>query len=402
MRLLYLQQLLVLPGCPGNNRCWQFAQQWRAAGHEITFVASDAHLPADHPLKVRQGKFLHTEYEGIELYLLPVSYDHLMPSRRRVGAFLQFFRQAQRLLRRLDEHTFDAILAYSAPLSVGELGRQTATRWAKPFFFEVADVWPDTPIQMGMLPGQRLQQWLYHRTDRIYEAARQIFPYSEGMAELIMSHQVPAERLTVIPNGADVEAIPFVPRPAEKDGPVELIYTGTIGRANDLSQVMRTMCEIKRQGRDDIRLTVVGQGNDAHRIQNLARELALDQEWFRPQVSREEATRLLNQADIGLVSFAPYPVLETNSATKFFDYLAAGLPIITNYQGWQARYLTDYRCGFSAPQRNDMALTQNILFLASSAEMRAQFSQAGRRLAETHFDRRHLAQQMIQRIEDLG
>lgn len=402
MRLLYLQQLLVLPGCPGNNRCWQFAQQWRAAGHEVTFVASDAHLPDDHPLKVRKGKFLHTEYEGIELYLLPVRYDHLMRSRQRVGAFLQFFQQARRLLRRIDVAQFDAVLAYSAPLSVGELGRQAAAKAGKPFFFEVADVWPDTPIQLGMLPGRRLSRWLLHRTDRIYAEARQIFPFSEGMAELIMTHEVPEERLTVVPNGADVEAIRFVPRPADKEGPIELIYTGTIGQANDLSQLMRTMAEIERQGREDIRLTVVGQGNDLVRIQNLARSLDLNQVWFRPQVSREEATQLLDQADIGLVSFAPFPVLETNSATKFFDYLAAGLPIITNYQGWQARYLTDYRCGFSAPQGNDMALTQNILFLAGSSEMRAQFSQAGRQLAETHFDRRHLAQQMIERIEAVG
>lgn len=395
MRLLYLQQLLVLPGCAGNNRCWQFARQWRDAGHEVTFVSSDAYLPDDHPLKVKKGGVLHTELEGIELILLPVRYDHLMSFQRRVGSFLEFFRQAKRLIRKLNPADYDAVLAYSAPLSVGELGRWAAARMGKPLFFEVADVWPEVPIGMGIVRSKRMKHWLNHRTDAVYAAAQRVFPYSEGMAELIMARGVPAAKLLPIPNGADLASIEFVPRSSELHNPVEFIYTGTIGVANDLTQLMWAMHEVEQQHRADIRLTVVGQGNDARRVQALARRLDLRQVIFQPPVSREAATRLLDQADVGIVCFAPYPVLEANSATKFFDYLAAGLPILTNYQGWQARYLNQYRCGMAAPQDNLMALAQNILFLANSAERRAEFSRAGRQLAEDHFDRRKLAQEML-------
>jgi glycosyltransferase involved in cell wall biosynthesis len=396
MRLLYLQQLLVLPGCAGNNRCWQFAKQWLAAGHHITLLASDAQLPSGHPLKVKQGGYVHTEWEGIELYLLSVPYDHMMPTRQRIQAFGQFFYQAHRLVQRLNRGAYDAVLAYSTPLSVGELGRQVAARWRKPFFFEVADVWPEVPIEMGAIRVRSVQRWLHARTDAMYAAAQQVFPYSEGMTKLILARGVSAARVQTIPNGADLSAIAYVPRLPTAHSPVSMLYTGTIGRANDLGQLMRVMHALAQQGRDDIHLTVVGQGNDARRVQALAHQLALRQVTFVPMVSRQEATDWLAHADLGVVCFAPYPVLETNAATKFFDYLAAGLPILINYEGWQGSYLRAYGCGLSAPQGDEQALAKQIARLADDPVSRVAFGQAGRRLAETRFDRRMLAAQMLQ------
>jgi glycosyltransferase involved in cell wall biosynthesis len=104
---------------------------------------------------------------------------------------------------------------------------------------------------------------------------------------------------------------------------------------------------------------------------------------------------LLARADAGLVSFAPFPVLEANAATKFYDYLAAGLPVVINYGGWQAEWLAKHDCGLSAPQGDEGALATQLARLISDASLRQQMGERGRAVARQHFDRRQLAGEML-------
>ena len=90
MHLLYLQQLLVVPGAGGNDRCWQFARMWHAAGHKVTFLCSDAHIPRaslEAPPPVGTPMIV----EGISLYFLSVAYRHQMPFPKRALSFVQFY-----------------------------------------------------------------------------------------------------------------------------------------------------------------------------------------------------------------------------------------------------------------------------------------------------------------------
>ncbi|GAB4410865.1 MAG: glycosyltransferase family 4 protein [Bacteroidia bacterium] len=392
MHLLYLQQLLVLPQAAGNDRCWQFARQWVAAGHQVTFVSTTAALPADHPWRQAAAYPAWFEVGGIHVCLFDIAYSHQMRFRRRIRAFAAY---AWQVLRRdWCGGGYDAVLAYTAPLSVAEAGRRLARRLGLPLFVEVADVWPAVPIGMGIIRHPLLAGWLQGVARKVYAAARQIFPYSEGMYAQLLAAGVPPGRLCTIPNGADLEA--FVPQ-ARPAGPVtRFIYAGTLGIANDLGQLMQAVALLG--GRRDVRFDIVGEGNDAARVRQLARDLGLEQVHFWGQVPRGQVAALLAQADVGIVCFAPFPVLEANAATKFFDYLAAGLPLLINYEGWQADYLRRYQCGLSAPQGDAAALAEAICRLADDPALRTTCAINGRRLAEAQFDRRVLARQMLERI----
>ncbi len=395
MRLLYLQQLLVVPGTGGNDRCWQFARMWQEAGHEITFISSEAHIPPGHPWRPLPPVGQAKEVDGIQIYFLPVAYHHLMSFPRRILSFIRFFRKALKLGKTLPKP--DAVLAYSAPLSVGKLGQKLAQHHRVPFFFEVADVWPDVPIGMGILPSWGPGKWLLRKSEKLYQDARLIFPFSEGMAQQITDHGVSEEKIVTTPNGSDTGRIGFPTR--RGSNPISILYTGTIGVANDLSQLIRALYLIQDQRDIEIQCNIIGDGNDRDRVTSLAEELNVRSVRFHQAVSREESIRLLAEADIGVVSFAPFPVLEANAATKFFDYLAAGLPMVINYQGWQAQYLSEYNCGLSSPQGDVEAFAANLVKLARNGTLRQQMSHKGRRLAEKKFDRKMIAHRMIEAIE---
>ncbi len=387
-----------MPGARGNGRCWEMATNWTNAGHKVTFVSSLSGTPQNRNKQLQRSTGRHEtlERDGITIHAVDVAFSHMMSFRRRVWSFLEFYRKALRVARHLSGH--DIIIAYTAPLSVAALGRRLGELQGKPFFLEVADVWPDVPIGMGILKNRAIISWLNSRTNKIYASASRILPYTEGMRDQILAHGDFAAKTHLLHNGVNCGKVEFFDRAGNRP-PIKVLYAGTIGRANELSQFVQAIHTIESSGRRDLEFTILGKGNDEERVRKCAERLNVKTLTFLPAVGHEEVPRLLQQADIGIGCFAPHPVLETNGATKFFDYLASGLPMVINYEGWQAKYLRQRDCGLSCKIGDNQAFAQSILRLADDEQMRARFARNGRQLAEEVFDRRRIAVTYLELLE---
>ena len=388
MHILYLHQYFCPPGGAGNNRSIALAQAWVLAGHKVTMLTSTAYFP-DHLRFVEAQRTMACA--GIEVIALNVDYGHMMGFARRVRAFLQFYRRAWAVAKQLPRA--DIIYASSTPPTVGELGRRLARRWHVPFVFETVDVWPDVPIGMGMLRNALLRRWLDHRTDKIYAASAAVVALSDGMKDQIVAHGVAPDKVHVCYNGTDLQAFPYVARVPRHA--THVIYTGTVGRANGAAAIVHAAKRLQALGRSDIHFTILGSGNDLAHVQRLATELQAQNLRFVPTVPKEQVADLLATADIGLVTFAPYLVLQANSANKFYDYLASGLPVVINYQGWQSHYLEQHACGFSSPMGDLEGLVANLVRLADDPQLRLDMGRRGRRLAEQTFDRTQIAADIL-------
>ena len=57
----------------------------------------------------------------------------------------------------------------------------------------------------------------------------------------------------------------------------------------------------------------------------------------QPPLPKREIPALLAAATVATSLFRPIPEMESNSANKFFDALAAGRPVAINYGGWHRR-----------------------------------------------------------------
>ena len=391
MRILYLHQYFCPPGGSGNNRSYELARTWVEAGHQVTFITSWAYFPKSADLSARAG----IEVNGIHLEVLDVPYSHDMSFRWRVRSWLAFYRKAKATARKMGP--FDLIYASSTPLTMGELGRRLSRRWGIPFVFETVDVWPDVPIGMGVVRSRALIWLLHGLTNRIYREAASIVALSEGMREQVLSHGVAGEKVEVVHNGTNPAAFDYVERP-QRAG-CRVIYTGTVGLANGLDVLVDAAARLHEMGRRDIEFLVVGKGNDHARVLAYAEEKGLPNLVFKDRVPKEKVPDLLANADVGLVCFALHRVLEANSANKFYDYLASGLPVVTNYEGWQAEYMREYGCGLPAQQGDLEGLVGNIVRLADRPKLRKEMGLAGRKLVEERFDRGQLAQRLLQIFE---
>ena len=84
---------------------------------------------------------------------------------------------------------------------------------------------------------------------------------------------------------------------------------------------------------------------------------------------------------------APIRELEDNSANKFFDALANGVPVAINYGGWQADLLDEYDAGIVLPYQRPGVAAQQLRELLRNPARMTKMRTGAERLARERFDR---------------
>src|SRR5947209_16363869 len=106
----------------------------------------------------------------------------------------------------------DVIIVGSPPLFNVIAARSLSWLKQAPFVFWVADLWPESAIQLGMLRHRlliRLSEWLERST---YQQARLVWAVTEGMRETLVSRGLCPEHVFLLPNGVDTEKFRPLPK----------------------------------------------------------------------------------------------------------------------------------------------------------------------------------------------
>lgn len=386
MNILLIHQYYCPEGGTGNDRTRQFSEYFASEGHTVTVLTTTARFPipeASGELDIQQGK--------IRIMACPVPDTHNRNYSDRIRLFFSFYRFALRKVSSIPRP--DIVYACSTPLTAAEAGRVIARRFGVPFIFEIQDVWPDAAYGMGIIRNPVLKWVLDRLTRRLYRDADRLIALSEDMVRLVERLGNFASKMAVIPNGTDIDL--FQPGQEKKEGPFRFIYAGAMGRANGLEQLVEAARILSRKGAPVFRILMVGGGNRYAALRHQAIGL---EDWFEwiPEMPKAQVARLMREVDAGIVCFAPVRELESNSANKFFDYLASGLPVVLNYGGWQARILRDENCGYSAPPGNPLLLADTLYQVSLHRDQLKAMRENARNLAVSRFDRRHLAAQVLE------
>lgn len=227
-----------------------------------------------------------------------------------------------------------------------------------------------------------------------------------GIVEGIAKRGVPRERIALVPNGCDLGIFagnvePWRPEQIKPDD-LLAVFAGTHGMANGLDAVLDAAAELKRRGRDDIKLLLIGQGKLKPALQTRVQREALDCVVFHEPVNKSRLAGLMASADVGLQVLANVPAFYFGtSPNKFFDYIAAGLPVLNNYPGWLAGMIRDNHCGFSVAAEKPQAFADALEQAASDRTAAKEMGKRGRALAEREFDRELLANRFVDWLEGM-
>lgn len=402
MQILYFHQHFSTPKGATGIRSYEMAQTALAAGHQVTMVCGSygigkTGLQGDFVKGKRRGMV-----DGIDVVQFDLSYSNRDSLVKRAGTFLKFAFGSVKLALR---EPYDVAFATTTPLTAGIPG--IAARWLrrKPFVFEVRDLWPELPRQMGVIKNPVVLWALGVLEFCSYRSANRCIGLSPGIVQGIAKRGVAAEQITMVPNGcdlrifSDVDDTPWRPD-GVKDTDLMAVFTGTHGQANGLDAVLDVAAELKARGRDDIKFVLVGDGKLKAGLVVRASEEGLTNVVFQDPVPKARLSQLMAGADLGLQCLANVPAFYFGtSPNKFFDYIAAGLPVLNNYPGWLADMINANACGFTVPPENVPAFVDALQQAADDRASLLEMGVAAQSLARAEFDRQVLSKQWVSWVE---
>lgn len=383
MRVHLFHQYFRYPGEGGALRSYFLARALLDAGHEVVvFTAHNLH----------EGE---NTVDGIPVFYLPVTYHNHFGFRKRIFSYLKFVFLAIKESRKYAFPDLNYII--TTPLTTGFIGLYW--RWKNiPYAFEIGDLWPEVPVQLGVIKNGPVKRILYHFERKFYLKARKLIALSPSIKDYIeytCDFKVTAIN---IPNLSDCVHYQYVERTemVSPANPFQITYLGTFGQANGLEALL-SVAQLAQEQKLPIQFNFMGSGAREGILQEAATRLS--NVHLFPFGTRDEVKDMMDKADAIYVSFADVPILWTGSPNKFFDGLAAGKLMVVNFGGWIKNLVLEHECGIYHQPRYDQRLLDDLLPFMQSPTLLQSYQHNARKLAEEQFDMKVLLPKWLDYLE---
>jgi glycosyltransferase involved in cell wall biosynthesis len=391
MNILYIHQYFKTPKEPGGTRSYWLAQALVKQGYNVTMLTTSNHI---------KNNIEKTIIDGINVIYLKVSYRQDMSIFERLLSFLIFMFKSTYYAYL--QKNIDLVFATSTPLSVGFPALIIKKIKNIPYVFEVRDLWPEVPIQMGAFKNKIIKKLLIWFEKLIYKNAEHILALSPGMAEGVLKYES-ALKVSMISNMSKVDS--FWPREKNLNlmkklklntKSFKLIHFGSLGLANGAFTIIESAKLLKNN--DNFEFIFIGGGSTEQELKDLCTKYNLKNVHFLGSFPLDKTSEIVNLCDVSIVSFLDLPILYTNSPNKLFDSLSAGKPIIVNSAGWTKDLVEKHSCGFYVNPNIPTELVNKLKELKDNIKMMKSMSNNGRLLAETVYDKSILCKEFLKVI----
>lgn len=395
MKILYIHQYFTTPKEPGGTRSYWISKELIKDGHKVTMLTTSSKI---------ESKTERVNVDGIDVIYLKVPYSQYMSVFKRLLSFMSFMLKSAWMA--LKEKDVNLVIATSTPLTIGFPALVVKKIKKTPFLFEVRDLWPEVPIQMGGLKNELLINLALWFEKTIYKNAIHIIALSPGMSEGVIKRDIAPEKVSMIPNMSKIDV--FGSREKNwalggklglKKDTFKVVYFGAMGLANGMDYIIDGIEHLKDD--KEIEFVFMGGGSSEPALKEKCESLGIRNLHFLGGFGLEELSEIVNICDTSLVTFADLPILATNSPNKLFDSLSAGKPIIVNSPGWTKDLVEQNECGLFVDPKNPKDLADKIVFLKENPEKCTLFGSNARRLAETKYDKSILCRKFADVVASL-
>ena len=294
------------------------------------------------------------------VYLIPPFINKTSFFRILINLIFTKIKKMRTTIRLIKSEKFDVFQVYNG-IWDGLLGIYIKKRYGLAFFYHMPSVFPEEKLQAykmrtgsyhpliyyirGKLEQLILYNCILHKTDLI-------LAISEWMKKELIRKGIDEEKIVVFPMGVNISSPPSGEAIKEKlklgKSPT-LIYIGTILNIRQLDFLLRSLVMVKKKI-PDVKLLMVGDGNDRNRLEKLSQSLNLKQNViFTGWVSRFQIPDYIASADIGVSFVPPFPIFQISSPTKLVEYMAVGKAVVGNDIPDQKEVIGDSGGGICVP-----------------------------------------------------
>ena len=368
-------------------------------GHKVTVITEVPNHPSGVIPPAYRGRLSEriTE-EGVDVLRLWVWASPEKTFKSRMRFYLSYMGMAA-VAGSLIRGKYDLVYATSPPLFVAAAGAVVSLVRRIPFVFEVRDLWPESAVSLGELSNKRaiaaasrLERWLYKRAARIIVV-------TNGIRDRLLECGIAAEKVTLVPNGANTETFRFDPAGRARiremlglNDKFVVLYAGIHGIAQGLENLVEAARILR--ARSDILFLFVGEGPKKAQLIALKEQLALDNVLMLPEVSSAEIAAYRSAADCDIVPLLDVPEFRGALPSKMFEAWACSRPVILSAAGEAARVLKQAEAGITVAPEDAAAIAGAVEQLASDRTETEAMGRRGRQFVETNYSRRRQAEQL--------
>jgi glycosyltransferase involved in cell wall biosynthesis len=197
-------------------------------------------------------------------------------------------------------------------------------------FHLVVTVWETLPF-LGAYRNVRTRK--YRRI--VLKHADLFLATTERAKEALLLEGADPQRVVVCPPGIDVERFGAARTPTPPaDGSHLILSAGRLVWEKGHQDVLRAVAVLRSRGRDDIRVVIIGDGDEGKRLRGVAADLGLsDHVTFRPTIAYDEMPALYAQASCLVLASIPIWSWEEQFGMVLAEAMGGHLPIVTTRSG---------------------------------------------------------------------
>jgi PEP-CTERM/exosortase A-associated glycosyltransferase len=284
--------------------------------------------------------------------------------------FFRELRQIRTMRRRIEEvarvERAELIHAHSPSLN-GIPAAAATRRLGLPFVYEVRAFWEDAAVDHGTFAEGSLRYRLSRMVETgVFRRADAITVICGGLRNELVARGIPASKITVIPNGVDLERFaPRAPSPAVLDqyglrGQVILGFLGSFYRYEGLSLLLDA-CTRLRELTPEARLLLVGSGEEETNLQARSEALGLGSAVvFTGSVPPDQVLDLYSVVDILVYPRLSMRLTDWVTPLKPLEAMAMGKVVVGSDVRGLRELIRDGETGLLFPAGDAEALARTL------------------------------------------
>ena len=379
MHILILSQIFPPDMGGGATRAYNIAKGLKINNVKVTVVAGFPHYPTGNVPKQLRKKALSIEYiEGfkvIRTYVPPVPAKGLANRMILFASFIISSTFPILLLRRVD------VVFASNPQVLAIFPALIYKIFYRcPIVLNVDDLWPEDPIDLGLIKSNILKKVGKLIAKVAYSMADAITPISPGYTKVIEGkYRIPKSKINVVRGGVDLSKFKSIP--CKDNRKFVVLYSGAFSVAYNFDQVLKAAEILEKHG--DVEIVLQGGGELLNYIKQRVAEMKLRNVKIIDRIlSREEVAKLTGKADALLLPLKDFGRPYLGISSKLYEYQAVGKPIICCAEGQPAEYVKETSSGVVVKPGDYEALANAILYLKENPRVAEKLGENGRKYVE--------------------
>lgn len=402
MRILFITDNFPPEVNAPATRTYEHCKEWVDKGVDVTVITCAPNFPQGKVYKGHKNKWIQKDnLDGIRVIRV---WSYISANKGMIRRTLDYLSFAfSSFIVGLFQKA-DVIIATSPQFFTTWSGFLLSKIKRKPWVFELRDLWPESIVAVGAIQNKKIINFLENIELGLYKSADIIVPNTQAFRENLISRNINADSIKVIPNGANLDL--FTNGTVKKDLQADLKledkfvvgYLGTHGLAHGLDFILESAAKVKDPS---IHFLFVGDGAEKNKLIVFAEDHYMKNVTFLPPILKEEVPAYLEIFDVALVPLKKNDTFKTVIPSKIFEAAALHIPVLLGVEGEAQKLIEDYNAGICFEPENEKDFLDKLSLIKGDQELYENLARGGQKLAEK-FDRKILAGKMLNHIQKIA